>query len=102
MVNNRLRSAIAEALSVLRLFSPERAQRLEAVRQLAEGASESLLPLIRKALEKETDAEVKATLEVIAASLELKTGSKEERIAAIRRLAGSASPNTRTLLAQIV
>src|SRR5213075_162885 len=46
----------------------------------------------------EKDAEVKATLEVIAASMELKAGSKEERLAAIRRLAGSATPNTRTLL----
>ena len=101
MVNNRLRREIEGALSALRLISPERSARLEAAKSLAAGASDSLLPLVKKALVQEKDAEVKAVLETIVASMELKSGDKAERIAAIHRLAGSASPNTRTLLMQV-
>ena len=101
MVNNRLRREIEGALSALRLLSPERAARLEAAKSLAAGASDSLLPLVKKALARETDAEIKATLETIAASMELKRGDKDARLTAIRRLADSATPNTRTLLMQV-
>ena len=101
MVNNRLRREIEGALSALRLLSPDRGARLAAAKSLAGGASDSLLPLVKKALAQETDSEIKATLETIAASMELKGGDKAERIAAINRLAGSATPNTRTLLIQV-
>ena len=101
MVNNRLRREIEGALSALRLLSPDRAARLGAARSLAAGASDSLLPLVKKALTQESDAESRATLETIAASMELKGGDKDARLAAIRRLADSATPNTRTLLMQV-
>src|SRR5262245_5993807 len=67
-VNNRLRREIEGALSALKLLSPERAQRLEAAKQLAAGAGENLLPLVKKALAQEQDPEIKPTLELIAAS----------------------------------
>jgi urea transport system permease protein len=102
VVNNRLRSAVAEALAALKLLSTDRAVRMAAAQELAAGADESLLPLVKKALEKESDAEIKSTLELIAASLEMKGGSKEARIAAIRRLGESNSPNSRTLLSAAV
>jgi urea transport system permease protein len=98
VANNRLRKEIEGALSALKLLSPDRALRLEAAKQLASGADESLLPLVQKALAKESDAAVRPLLELIAASLEMKSGGKEARIAAIRRLAASSSPNSRTLL----
>ena len=101
VANNRLRREIEGALSALKLLSPERAQRLEAVKQLAAGAEESLLPLVKKALVQEKDAEIRSTLELIAASLELKSGSKESRITAIRTLGLSDSPNSKTLLIQV-
>src|SRR6185503_7596034 len=49
----------------------------------------------------EKDAEIRPVLELIAASLELKAGSKEARIAAIRTLGLSTSPNSKTLLIQV-
>jgi urea transport system permease protein len=100
VANNRLRKEIEGALAALKLLSPERAVRMEAAKKLAAGADESLLPLVRKAQEKEADADIKSVLELIAASLEMKGGSKESRIAAIRRLGASSSPNSRTLLAE--
>ncbi len=102
IANNRLRGQIEGALAALKLLSPERETRLEAVKQLAAGADEALLPLVQKALAKETDAGIRPTLELIAASLAMKSGTKEARVAAIRRLASSSSPNSRTLLAAAV
>src|SRR5688572_24979407 len=60
MVNNRLRSAIAEALAALKLLSPERAERLEAAKALAGVTDAAYQPLLRKALGQEKDAEVRA------------------------------------------
>ena len=99
MVNNRLRSEIAAALAAFKLLSPGREARLEAAKALAGGASPAVLGLVKKALEKETDAEIRSLLEISAASMAMNSGSKPERIAAIRRLGESGSPNSRTLLA---
>ena len=100
VVNNRLRSAVADALAALRLLSPERAVRLEAAKALAGGADASMLALVRKALEKETDPDIKPLLDLTAASMEMASGDKQTRLAAIRRLGESNSPNSRTLLAE--
>ncbi len=100
VANNRLRKEIEGALAALKLIAPEGAVRLAAAKALANGADAAMLPLVQRALAKESDAEVKALLELIAASMEMKSGSKEARIAAIRRLGTSSSPNSRTLLAE--
>ncbi|MSQ64348.1 MAG: urea ABC transporter permease subunit UrtB [Betaproteobacteria bacterium] len=100
VVNNRLRSAVTDALAALGLLSPERATRLEAAKALAGGADAVMLPLVKKALEKETDADIKPLLELTAASMEMKGGDKATRIAAIQRLGTSNSPNSRTLLSE--
>jgi urea transport system permease protein len=98
VVNNRVRSAVAEALAALRLLSQDRAERLAAARALAGGADAGMLPLVKKALEKESDAEIKALLDLTAASMEMNSGDKQARLAAIKRLGESNSPNSRTLL----
>ncbi len=98
VANNRLRGAIAGALASLKLLSPDRAERLAAARALAGGADPSMLPLIKKALDRETDAGIRPLLEMTAATMELKSGSRESRVAAIRILGRSNSPNAKTLL----
>ena len=100
VANNRLRKEIEGALAALKLIAPERETRLAAARELAGGADASMLPLVMKALAKETDPAIKPVLEIIAASMEMKSGDKAQRIAAIRRLANSNSPNSRTLLSE--
>jgi urea transport system permease protein len=100
MINNRLRSAVADALAALRLLAPESAQRLAAAKALATGADASMLPLVKKALEKETDAQIRPLLELVSASMQMKGGDKAQRIAAIRMLGDSTSPNSKTLLAE--
>ena len=98
VANNRLRREIANALSALKLLSQDRATRLAAAQALAKGADDAVLPLVKKAMAKETDAEIKGMLEGVAATMELKTGTKESRIAAIRKLGESNSPSAKTLL----
>ena len=99
VANNRLRREIEGALAALKLLAPERAVRLEAAKSLAEGADAAMLPLVKKALGRETDPAIRPLLELTAAGMEIKSGDREVRLAAIRRLGDSGSPNSRTLLA---
>ncbi len=102
VANNRVRGAVADALAALRLLSREPSERLAAAKALAEGADASMLALVKRALEKETDSAIRPLLELAAASMEMKSGDKQTRLAAIRRLGESNSPNSRTLLAEAV
>ncbi len=102
IANNRLRREIEGALAAFKLLSPERAVRLAAAKSLAGGADASMLGLVRKALEKESDPAIRPLLELTAASMEMMGGDKASRLAAIRRLGDSSSPNSRTLLSEAV
>jgi urea transport system permease protein len=99
MLNNRVRREIEGAMGALKLVSPDPAARLAAARGLAVGgADEAMLPLVKKALAKETDSEIKAVLGHIAATLELRSADKATRINAIRTLGESSDPNMKLLL----
>ena len=102
VANNRLRREIEGALAAMQLLSKDRGVRLSAVKSLGKGADESLLPIVKKALAQESDAEIKPLLEMTAASLAIKAGTKEERISALRTLATSNSPAVKTLLVPLV
>ncbi len=102
IANNRLRREIAGALSALKLMSPERAVRLAAAKTIAESSDEAPLPVVRKALGQELDADIKAILVSIVASAGLKSDDATERIAAVHALVDSSNPKTRTLLAALL
>ncbi len=97
--NNRLRGALQAALSGLRLASPDVAVRRAALDELAKGdADPALLPVIAKALAKETDAALKERLERLQATAQIAAPDRAQRLQAIRRLSGSAQPAVRALL----
>ena len=98
VVNNRVRRELDGAMAALRLFAPEIDVRRAAVRELAGGADEALLPMVRRAAGSETDAELRASLAMIVAAIDLKSEDRSARLAAIRLLATSSNPATRTLL----
>ena len=98
VVNNRLRREIDGAMAALRLVSPDRAVRAAAVKELAGGADEAIRSLVMKAHDSETDADIKSSLVLIVASMDLKGSGKQPRLAAIKALAGSGNPATKTLL----
>ena len=97
-VNNRLRRELGTALAALKLVSPQRETRLAAAKELLGGAEPGMLPLVLKALEKETDPGIKAMLEQIGAALELRAEDRALRLAAVKKLASSKNPNTKSLL----
>ena len=98
VINNRVRKGLGTAIAALKLSAPDRAVRLAAAKELQNGADEDMLPAIANALAKETDPEVKELLTLTRASVQLASSDKATRVAAIRALAESSSPNTKTLL----
>ncbi len=102
IANNRVRGEIANAVAVLRLLSPQRELRVRAVKELESGATAAMLPLVKQALEKETDGDIKAALELIAATIQVTSGDKAARLEAIRALGVSGSPSARALLGSIL
>lgn len=102
VANNRLRRELAGAIAALKLVSPDRAMRLAAARELSKGADEAILPLVKKAIEKEGDREIRPMLEMIAAAMEIRSENRDARLAAIRKLAESSNSNAKTLLLSIL
>ena len=98
VVNNRVRRELDSGMAALRLMAPERAQREAAIKELGNNADDALLPLVKKALERETDPELKASLALVAATLQIRGGDKAGRLAAIKLLESSSNPSTKTLL----
>ena len=97
-VNNRLRRELNGALAALKLISPKAEVRHAAAKELLGGAEPAMLPLVKKALDKESNPDIKAMLEQIAAALELKSEDRAARLAAVKKLASSNNPSTKTLL----
>jgi urea transport system permease protein len=98
MVNNRVRRELGSALASLKLSAPDRRLRLTAAREMQASADEASLPAIKRALEKEQDAEVKDILLLTQATIDLKNGDAQTRLAAVKTLAKSSSPSVRTVL----
>ncbi|TSA18074.1 MAG: urea ABC transporter permease subunit UrtB [Betaproteobacteria bacterium] len=98
LVNNRLRGTLEGARSALKLSSPDRAARLTAVKALEDGAREEMLPLIGAALARETDPQIRQSLTLVQAGLQLKSADAAVRLAAVKALAQSDNPNTKMLL----
>ncbi|MGK5079236.1 urea ABC transporter permease subunit UrtB [Janthinobacterium sp. HLX7-2] len=90
IVNNRLRAAVAGAMSGLTLLAPERAQRLAAAQQLQQSVDPAQIPLIRKALAQEGDGEIRQILQVLIASANLHAPDAATRKQAVQALAGSS------------
>jgi len=98
MVNNRLRGAVDDALSALKLFSPDRALRLAAATELQKSVTLAQAPLIEKALASENDAEIRPMLQLVGATANLQSPDGAKRKAAAEALAASSNANLRPLL----
>ena len=97
-LNNRLRREVESAVAALKLVATDRTARLAAAKALEGGADEGMLPILAKALAKESDPEIKALLVIIQASVQLKSSDAQVRLAAVRALASSSSSSTKTVL----
>ncbi|OZI67822.1 urea ABC transporter permease subunit UrtB [Bordetella genomosp. 4] len=101
-VNNRLRRAIAAALSAARLHAADPAQRLAAARGLQRGADAAVLPTLEKALADEQNAEVKAALAIAVAALHLKSDTASLRIQAAETLGNTGNAAFRPVLQAVL
>ncbi len=97
-VNNRLRSELGNALAALKLFDPDRAVRLAAAKELQSNAGLELVPVLARSLAQEKDGEILALLKQAHAQANLANPEVAARLTAVRALADSGSPNTRSLL----
>ncbi len=102
MVNNRLRASVDDALSSLRLFSDNRAERLSAALGLQNRANAAQLPLITRALDKETDPEIRGVLQLLAATANLHSPDAGLRRDAVLALGGSSNASLKPVLEQML
>ncbi len=100
-VNNRARNAIAAALASLRLFSPEREQRLAAALELQQRPDAALLPKMEAAIAREKDADVAAALVAAAAQVRIASPDPGTRLLALETLAGSGRRDVLALLERL-
>ena len=98
IVNNRLRGAIEAALGALTLFSPDRTARLAAALDALRHPSADTVALLEKALAAEQDSEIRTAMQRSLSASHIFAGSKGERLAAIRALAGATDPQVKNLL----
>ena len=97
-VNNRLRSAVDDALSGLKLLSPDANERRSAASTLQKTATPAQTPLIMKALQVETDPGIKAMLELVAATANLQSTDPALRKKAVQSLATSTNASLKPIL----
>ncbi len=102
MVNNRMRRALTTAIAALKLASPDRDERLNAVRELQNNSGEDELAVLTKAAARETDPEIRSLVVLTKSAIELNSSDRATRLAAIRALAQSDNGATRTLLLKVV
>jgi urea transport system permease protein len=100
-VNNRVRRQLGAAIAALRLFDRERRVRLAAAQELTAGAKLELVPLLARALEKETDPQIKPLLVLAYAQANLKNPDPAARLAAVKALGSSSNPAVKSLLAAL-
>jgi urea transport system permease protein len=97
-INNRVRSALQNAIAGLRLMNPDRAVRLSAAQELQSNANNDLAPILERALAKETDGEIRHLLGFALAQANLESPDAATRLNAVKVLADDARSNTKSLL----
>jgi urea transport system permease protein len=100
IVNNRLRGHIGEALGALTLFSADPTARLAAAQDALRHPSSSEAALLEKAIAAEQDPKIRAAIQQSLFAAQLVSGSKDERLAAVRALGATTDPQIRNLLDQ--
>jgi len=98
LVNNRIRGELAGALAALKLFDADRGVRLASVSEIQSKVSPDMAPLLKQALDKETDPEIKGLLILAHAQASLGSADPALRLAAVKALANSTSPAIKTAL----
>ncbi len=97
-VNNRIRGELASALAALKLFDADATVRLASAQKLQSQVTPEMAPLLARALEKESDAQIKALLVLAHAQANLANTDPAARLAAVKALAETSSPTIKSVL----
>ena len=98
VLNNRMRGTLDAAVGALKLLSPDRATRLASARAIESTRQTAVLPLIEKALARESDPAIKSSLEQTKASLNLNSPDPAARLAAVQKLGETNQARFETVL----
>jgi urea transport system permease protein len=99
-VNNRLRGTIDGVLGELSLFSSDPAARLAAAQDVLRHPSPDQASLLERAIAAEKSPDIRAAMEQSLSAARLVSGTKEERLAALRTLGATTDPQIKNLLDQ--
>jgi urea transport system permease protein len=101
-VNNVLRRVLTPAIAAVQLRSPDVATRMAAAEALARGPDEKLLPVMRVAVAKEKDPNVRALLTQSLAQADFNSPDTKLRIAAINAMGASGDVSFKSQLAALL
>jgi len=101
-INNRIRRILSATLSSLNLFAADTKTRLGSAGYLAKNATLDSLPLIEKALQKETDPQIRNRLMIARSMASLGSPEPGVRLRAVEDLKNEATPATRQLLSALL
>ena len=99
IVNNRMRSQLDSAIGVLQLLSEDREIRLTSAKSLQDNLLPALLPILNKALAKETDQEIIRILKESQSVILLDATDSQQRLDAVNYLMSSSERRVREILA---
>ena len=85
-INNSVRRYLSAAIAKLKLSSEEPAVRLEAAQELLKRSSSSVLALVEASLKKEKNDDIKETLLLVLAKINLQGDDKNKRIESINTI----------------
>jgi len=102
MINNRIRSLLDGAMASIRLFAPDRRERLAAARSLRDGDDDEVLEPLQRALAAETDPGVRQALALAVAAITVRSADPAQRLQAVRALAASDRAQVRARLAAML
>ena len=97
-VNNRIRGELANALAALSLFNPDAGVRLASAQKLQNNVNAAMAPMLTRALEKETDSQIKDLLKLAHAQASLRNPDASIRLTAVRALSQSSSSAIKSIL----
>jgi urea transport system permease protein len=102
VINNQLRRTLRGAIARLSLSSKEAERRLTAVQEIIHDLDEQASELLRAALAKEEDTEVREALATGLALIELDSPNPAIRQVTIERLSGSLNPTVHNRLTALL
>ena len=100
-INNALRSQLRDAIASLSLDHADRSIRLRAATQMLDNPSADTARLLRSALPRETDRDVRKVMQTAVSVADLASTDTAARLAAIQQLAGNLHPTVRNQLLKL-